>query len=285
MGNPIELTDQPPADGIVVFHAKHRRWLASRAGALRGAVLVAIRGDLRSPTIADLEVVQNGFYADGVRRFHIPHWPQPGLLPRDPSRGDAIRRIAYKGFARNLHPGFRGRRWLDFLAARGIEWNYGAAEYSGRSTDRLRLGWHDFQRVDLVLAVRPPAKHMHPSKPATKLFNAWLAGTPALLGAEVAFREQRRSPLDYVEVRNVDEAIAMVDRLAGDPAHYRAMVARCADRAAELTPESWIEAWSDLLFSTLPRLAGEVLDSPFHRLPLKMRAGFRRLGRWFSRSG
>ena len=281
-GKPVELTDRLPEDGIVVFHAKHRRWLAARGGALHEAVLVGIRGDLGTPAIADFEVLQNGFHADGLRRFHIPHWPQPGLLRRDPARGDAIRRIAYKGFARNLEAGFHGRRWLDFLAARGIEWDYGAAEFAGRDTDRLRLGWHDFRRVDLVLAVRPPSKRLHPSKPATKLFNAWLAGVPALLGAEVAYRELRRSPLDYLEVRDVSEAMAAVDRLAGDPDRYRAMIERCAERAAELTPATWIAAWTELLFSTVPRLAGEVLASPLRRLPLPARAGVRRVGRWFA---
>ena len=279
-GKPVELTDRPPEDGIVVFHAKHRRWLAARGGALHEAVLVGIRGDLGTPAIADFEVLQNGFHADGLRRFHIPHWPQPGLLRRDPARGDAIRRIAYKGFARNLEPGFRGRRWLDFLAARGIEWDYGAAEFAGRDTDRLRLGWHDFRRVDLVLAVRPPSKRLHPSKPATKLFNAWLAGVPALLGPEIAYRQLRRSPFDYSEVRGIDQAIAAVERLLADPALYRAMRKQCGTRAAEMTPASWIEAWSDLLFTTLPALAEEVRESPLHRLPLALRAPLRGTGRW-----
>ncbi len=281
-GKPVELVDRPPGDGIVAFHAKHRRWLRDHGGAMRDAVLVGIRGDLGSPAIADFEVLQNGFFADGRRRFQVTHWPQPGLVPRDPGRGDAIRRIAYHGFARNLETGFRGRRWLDFLAARGIEWHYGAAEYAGIETDRIRLAWHDFREVDLVLAVRPRSRRLHPSKPATKLINAWLAGVPALLGAEVAYRELRRSPLDYLEVAGVEEAIGAVERLLGDPALYRALRGRSAERAAELTPERWIAEWSELLFGTIPRLAPEVLASPLHRLPLPARAGLRRLGRWLT---
>jgi hypothetical protein len=281
-GKPVELVDCPPRDGIVVFHAKHRRWLRGHGGTMRDSVLVGIRGDLGSPAIADFEVLQNGFFADGRRRFHVTHWPQPGLVPREPARGDAIRRVAYHGFARNLEAGFRERRWLDFLAARGIEWHYGAAEYVGMETDRIRLAWHDFREVDLVLAVRPPSRRLHPSKPATKLINAWLAGVPALLGAEVAYRELRRSPLDYVEVADVEAATAAVDKLAGDPAHYRALRDRCAESAAELRPERWIAEWSELLFVTIPRLAPEALASPLHRLPLPARAALRRLGRWLT---
>lgn len=282
-GQPVELVDRPPADGVVVFHAKHRRWLRRHGGRMPAVVLVGVRGDLRSPAIADFEVLQNGFHADGRRLFHVPHWPQPGLIPRDPARGDEIRRIAYHGFARNLEAGFRERRWLDFLAERGIEWHYGAAEFAGPTTDRITLAWHDFREVDLVLAVRPPSPDLHPAKPATKLINSWLAGVPALLGAEVAYRELRRSPLDYVEVADVDQAIGAVERLAGDPALYRAMRGRSAKRTEEHTPERWIAIWSELLFETVPRLAPEVLASPLHRLPLPLRAGLRRLGRAINR--
>lgn len=282
-GRPVELVDSPPADGIVVFHAKHRRWLRRHGGSMRDAVLVGVRGDLHAPAIADFEVLQNGFFADGRRRFHVPHWPQPGLIPRDPARGDEIRRIAYHGFARNLEAGFHERRWLDFLADRGLEWHYGAAEFAGKRTDDIPLAWHDFGEVDLVLAVRPPSQRLHPSKPATKLINAWLAGVPALLGAEAAYRELRRSPLDYLEVTGVEEAIGAVERLLADPALYRAMRDTAAARAAEHTPERWIGIWSELLFETLPRLAPEVLASPLRRLPLPLRAGLRRLGRAFSR--
>lgn len=279
-GRSVELTGEPPADGLIVFHSKHRKWLTAHVRELRRAILVGIRGDLHAPLVADFEVLQNGWFADGRRLFHVPHWPQPGLVARDPARGDAIRRVAYKGFAGNLAPEFRERRWLGHLAARGLEWEYGAAEFAGRATDDLRLGWHDFRGVDLILAVRPHSRRLHPEKPATKLVNAWLAGVPALLGAEVAYRQLRRSPLDYVEVRGVDDAIAAIERLLADRGLYRAMREQSSARAGELTPAYWIDAWSTLLFETLPGLADEVRESRLHRLPLALRAPLRATGRW-----
>lgn len=279
-GRPVELTGEMPADGLVVFHAKHWRWVRQRCPAGRATVLVGIRGDLRAPPVADFEVLQNGFFADGRRRFHVPHWPQPGLVPRDPARGEAIERIGYKGFAGNLDPEFAGRRWLGWLAARGIEWDYAAAEFAGTATDRLELRWHDYRRLDLVVAVRRRWRGLHPSKPATKLLNAWLAGVPALLGPEAAYRELRRSPLDYLEVHDVDRAIAAVERLLFESGLYRRMAERCAERAAELTPEYWLDTWTTLLFDTLPRLAGEVLAGRLRALPLGVHAEMRRLGRW-----
>src|SRR5215218_11143541 len=93
-GYPVELAASPPAEGIVVFHAKHARALRSQWRRLGNAVLLGARADNQGPLIADFEVVQNGLFADEKRHFLIHHWPQPALIPRDPSRGTTIRRIA-----------------------------------------------------------------------------------------------------------------------------------------------------------------------------------------------
>jgi hypothetical protein len=281
-GLPVELTNRLHDQGTIVFHSKHRHWVRTRGRHARQALLIGIRGDVGAPLIADFELLQNGRYADGRRCFHVPHWPQPGLLARDPARGDTIRRIRYCGFENNLHPGFREPRWLDFLATRGIEWDYAAAPFAGRATDALRLGWHDFRRTDLVLAVRPTAATLHPSKPGTKLMNAWLAGAPALLGPEVAYRELRNSPHDYLEVGGVEQAIATVERLLAEPELYRGLRRRAAERARTLTPDYWLDIWRSFLFSTIPSLRGELLASPVRRLPLSARAGLRRLKGWLN---
>jgi hypothetical protein len=164
-GHPVELSGTVPADGLVVFHAKQAKEILRQRSRLRGAVLAGVRADNREPLIADFEILQNGFFADGRRRFSIPHWPQPGLVPRDPARGERIERIAYKGFAANLHPGFRTPGWTDFLAQEGIEWTVDAVAFAGRN--RLELEWPDFRQVDLVLAVRPDERKMRHSKPPT----------------------------------------------------------------------------------------------------------------------
>jgi hypothetical protein len=216
-GYPVELATSPPAEGIVVFHAKQARALRSQWRRLRNAILLGVRADNRQPLIADFEVVQNGRFADGERRFFIPHWPQPGLIPRDASRGLAIRRIAFKGFAQNLHPEFRSPAWRELLAAHEIEWEVDAVPFAGAATDRMGIEWPDFRQVDLLLAVRPRDRRLWTSKPATKLLNAWQAGVPALLGPEHAYRELRRSELDYLEVDSLATAKAAVLRLLERP--------------------------------------------------------------------
>jgi len=275
-GFPAGLSAAPPSEGIAVFHAKQARALRAQWRRLRNVTLLGVRADNREPPIADFEVVQNGRFADGERRFHIPHWPQPALIPRDPSRGTAIRRIAFKGFAQNLHPDLRAPAWEGFLAGLGIEWLVDAVPFAGAATDREGIAWPDFREVDLLLALRPPDRRLWTSKPATKLYNAWLAGVPALLGPEYAYREQRRSELDYLEVSNLDEAKAAVLRLRERPDLYRAMIENGRARSREIAPEATLPRWIELLGETIPaRIASR---SP-HRPPLPLRAA----GHWLRR--
>jgi len=275
-GHPVELSATAPEDGLVVFHAKQAKELLRQRSRLRTSILVAARADNRQSLIADFEILQNGFFADGRRRFAIPHWPQSGLVPRDPARGERIERIAYKGFAANLHPDFRTPAWTGFLAQEGIEWVVDAVEFDGRN--RRELDWPDFRTVDLALAVRPAERKQRRSKPATKLFNAWLAGVPALLGPELAFQELRRSELDYLEVASVADAREAVLRLRRDPGLYRAMVENGLRRGEEFTHEALVARWAKLLFETIPTQAEHRSDL-FRRLPLPARAA----GRWLTR--
>ncbi|HVF58672.1 MAG TPA: hypothetical protein VNJ70_02495 [Thermoanaerobaculia bacterium] len=276
-GWPVKLAGTPPAGGLVVFHAKHERALCAAGGALGDAVLVGVRADNREPLAADFEIVQNGWFADGRRRFHLPHWPQPALVPRDPARGSRLERAAYKGFDANLHPDLRAPAWRDFLAARGIEWVVDSVEFPRAATDRLPLDWPDHRDLDLIVAVRPPQRTLWRWKPASKLVNAWLAGVPALLGPEVAYRELRRSPLDYLEAGTRAEAERAVERLLAEPGLYAAMVENGCARAADYTAAAILPQWAALLFETIP---ARVEGRGARRLPLPLR----RAGRWLGRA-
>jgi hypothetical protein len=260
-GYPVRLANQLPQRGLVVFHLKQRRALLNlgrpparqRRQLGQGPLFVGIRGDLRASRAADFEVVQNRRSAEQGRSFFIPHWPQPGLRPRDPARGAAVARIAYKGFDRNLHPYFRTPDWSAFLAARGVEWVIDSVPFAEGGTDRTTLDWPDFRAVDAVLAVRPDGLRRRDGKPATKLYNAWLAGIPALLGPDEAFAEIRRSPLDYLDVARPEEAKRAIGRLLDDPELYRRMVAHGRRRADEYTTAAIVERWRELFDELLPR--------------------------------
>lgn len=257
-GCDVELTTEVPDHGIVVFSAKQRRLLLRHAPGRTQALLVGIREDVGEALIADLEVVQNRSQADGLRRFFIPFWPQPGLMPRDAARGSRIESIAFKGFIGNLHPDFRSAAWCAFLAERGIRWLADAAPYRRRAVDATALDWNDFRNVDLIVAVRGPDAGLHRRKPGTKLYNAWHAGVPAIVGPELAYRELRRSPLDYLEVASPAEAREAIARLQADPGLYSAMIENGRERAREFTVEAIAGRWEEFLTTTLPRQAEHV---------------------------
>jgi hypothetical protein len=272
-GYPVQLASRLPESGVVVFHAKQRRALPlrRRSRGRSGLVFVAVRGDVKQAGGADFELVQNRRSADGLGRLFIPHWPQPGLLPRDAARGSRLERIAYKGFDRNLHPYFRGAGWRSFLASHGIEWVVDSVPFAEGGTRGEALEWPDFRAVDAVLAVRPAACPRRDSKPATKLYNAWLAGVPALLSPDVAFRELWRSPLDFLEVTGPAAARSGVQRLLAEPDLYRRMVANGRARAAEFSADAVLAHWLELLEEILParlvRRAGGVRGTGYGSLP------------------
>lgn len=280
-GHPVELSATLPDRGLVVFHAKHKHALARAARGRREIYFVAIRADNSSPLLADFEVLQSGRFADGRTRFWIPFWPQPGLLPRDASRGTTLARVAYMGLIENLHPEFRGEAWRTAVEAMGLEWVVREVRFR-RDGELGQIDWEDYRALDAVIAVRPRDRHLRYSKPASKLINAWRAGVPALLGPEYAYREIRRSADEFLEVANPTEALAALGRLRDDPGLYARLVAAGRLRAPEFSFAALTERWAELLYRALPlRLAiGAVPWS--HRLPVFLRLPLRRAVRILS---
>ena len=268
-GVPVRLDNRVPDAGIVVFYAGDKRavW---RAHAPRSpALLVAVRSDRHPVGFADVEIVQNASSADGARTRHVPHWPQAGLLPRDPARGARVRTVLFPGTPQNLHPGFRGGAWQRFLADRGLEFRCHYANACGGPP-----AWHDYRDVDVMLGVRPAARRLVANKPAWKLVNAWLAGVPAILGPEVAYRELRRDPLDYLEAAGPDAAVQALARLLDEPGLYAAMVTNGRRRGADFTVEANLRRWRELLAA----LARDY-DAPARRLQPRLVRNAREL--WF----
>jgi hypothetical protein len=241
-GMPVSLDNRVPAEGIVVFYAGDKRAVAKAFDPRGRALLVAVRSDRHPVGFADFEIVQNASSADGARTRHLPHWPQAGLLPRDPVRGERVRCVLFPGTPQNLHPGFGGEAWHRFLDQHALEFRCHYASACGGPA-----AWHDYRDVDVMLAIRPPAMGLVPHKPAWKLFNAWLAGVPAILGPEAGYRELRRGPLDYLEAADPQAAMHALARLRDEPGLYAAMVANGHVRGADFTVAATLRRWQALL--------------------------------------
>jgi hypothetical protein len=234
--------------GEAGIYFAHPDVLRGRKVPRSGVFLVSIRNDRRESTLAHCEVVQNPLAErpDGHRpAFYIPYYPQADLQKRDHRRrGTVFRSIRYFGRRENLHPellsvGFR--RWLE---AHDLEFK---AEFApGR--------WGDYSGVDVVLAARD--FHLPwPGKPANKLVNAWRAEVPALLGPESSFRWYRRSWLDYIEVRSMDDVRRSLLLLKQRPDLVSRIRRNCRQRQGDVTFDGVTRAWAETIEHRIKPLA------------------------------
>lgn len=220
-----------PEGAICIAHRDDVNGFAVRA---HRSFLVVVRADRAPARACDLAIVQNGLALERHERF-LPLWPQPGLMPRDEARGTRIERLAYHGRITSEPWWFRDPAFLLALRHRGIEFEPRPA------------GWEDYRGVDVAIAARDELGEVLKCKPATKLYNAWLAGVPLLAGREPAYEELRRSPLDYIEIRSAADVLVALDVLRACPRLYAATVENGLARAASFTVDALRERWMDLL--------------------------------------
>jgi hypothetical protein len=230
-GYRVTVSSRPVPDCISIAHRDDVNEVASEAWR---SLLVVVRAD-RAPVVAcDFAIVQNGVQPAPHERF-IPLWPQPGLVPRDRSRPTRVGRIVLQGRNGTPPPWLGGAALESGLAARGVQ------------LELREHGWHDYRNADVALTVRADAAVMLAVKPATKIYNAWLAGVPVLAGAEPAHLELQRSGLDFLVVRGPMDILRAVDLLNAVPSLYRAMVENGRMRGAEFDVEGVRDRWIDFI--------------------------------------
>ncbi len=229
-----------PVNGVINITSAHDFPLRERAPE---AFIVACRADAHVPELANFVFEQNQVRSHLPGVAWTPHWPQPGLIPRDPARGQRLENLTYKGEVNNLWIGFRDDAFLAALRQLDVELKIDPRTPPGGA----KLQMHDYSAADAVIAVRNLTEADFKTKPASKLVNAWFAGTPALLGVEPGFRDLRKSDLDYLEVDSPETAIQAIQKLRSDPGLCEAMRQNGYRRAKEFTVEALILRWVELL--------------------------------------
>ena len=244
-GFPCQLVDTFPEQGIIFAF---RKSLPNDLLPNSKSLLVCLLGDKGRHPYAQIHIVQNpqlikprvfgDRYLCPGDNFYLPLWTQTGLIPRDSQRGNRLENIAYFGVEANLASELRETLWQKELNALGLHL---------QETSRER--WHDYSDVDVVLAVRSFHKpdYAWDFKPATKLLNAWHAGVPAILGCESAYRAERKSKLDYLEVNSPQEVITALKRLRDDPKLRQSMVENGHIRAQETQIRQLTQRWANLI--------------------------------------
>lgn len=212
----------------------HRDDANDFAGARHSSFLVVVRADRAPVTACDVAIAQNRVGLAPHERY-MPLWPQPGLRTRDPERGTAIRRVAYHGRTGSAPAWFFDGALVDALERRGIEFRIEGSR------------WEDYREVDVLIAAREETAAVLATKPATKVYNGWLARVPVLATAEPAYREIRRSAFDFIEIAAAGDVLRAIDLLRANPRLFEAMVGNGAKRGEEFSVEATRGRWLALL--------------------------------------
>jgi hypothetical protein len=250
-GAPVQLALAPPERGVVVAHAIHVDRLLREAPNPSDIIVVSTRSDKPKHLLADFEIVQNGSNV-GDYQFFIPSWIQPGLVARSADRGTRVECVAYYGARGQLHEDLTTPEWAEALRNRGVRWEANIVTFAGHDRQYADLRWNDYSSTDIVVALRPRRAWNRRSKPAAKLQNAWAAGVPAILSPELQYQELRRSPQDYLEVRDGKEALLAIDALRADSARYTEMVRNGRVRAEDFRHERLAARWIEVLWTEIP---------------------------------
>jgi hypothetical protein len=259
-GIPCELVRRFPESGIVISHAHFFERIAAPNPDL---YLISLQLDWPRSVYVHAHLVANCFQMRATAltlpdrlafpgpRYFLRHMPQIGLIPRDPDRGERFERIAYFGLEKNLSPSLRQPQWAAKLKSLGLEW-YPATDPSQ---------WADYSQCDAIIALREDNRVVT-SKPAQKLYNAWLAGLIPLMGPELGFREEGREGENYLEVANAEEALAQIDRLKSDPGLRKLLRENGRARTTKLSPEEIAGYWAAEFHRVILPTAERWLDQP-----------------------
>lgn len=233
-------TSLPPEGRIVTLS----NFLPPHFRASPGQCIAAVVADFLPHPGAQIQIVQNAAHAKRLPgSVFIPHWPQPNLIPRSAGRAGRFETLAYFGDPKNLAPELQSREFQNQLRTRcGL-----ALEIRG--PDR----WHDYSGIDAILAVRDFSKARHLHKPATKLYNAWLAGVIPVTGLDSACAAEGTDGTDFLRAGSPAEMLGRLEQLKNDPGLRRRIVSAGQKKTASRNRDAVRQIWLDFLSGQLPQ--------------------------------
>lgn len=211
-----------------------------------GMCLVDVVADATPHPAAHAYIVQNRIQQKYIpHSFFIPHWPQSKMIPRSPDRGSCFENIVFVGDACNLAPELQQPEWQNHLR-RTLGLSF---------TIKSPIEWHNYSQVDCVVAIRNFSQSRHLSKPATKLYNAWLAGVPFIGGREIAYADEGSPGKNYLVATSPEELLEHLRNLKENISFRDALVANGHHQGNFYTQQKTEERWNFLLRETIPKLA------------------------------
>jgi hypothetical protein len=242
-GFPARLTHSIPSEGVLVTLTN---CVSADFQVPTPAFFVGIVADYVAHRQAHLHVVQNAAHRRRLwNAAFIPHWPQPNLIPRDPARSGRFENVCFFGHRSNLAPELIDARWH-----RKLRDELGVA-FLLCDSDR----WHDYSAADCVVAVRGFGHSTYLHKPATKLYNAWLAEVPFIGGMDSAYASDGTVGHNFLQASTPDELFEQIRRLKEEPALCERLVAAGRIAVRRFTPQAVLEQWKHFLSDTVAKSA------------------------------
>ncbi len=242
-GYTTTLSLKIPSQGIVFALGSS---LSKEVRTPPGMCLVDIVADATPHPAAHAYIVQNRIQQKYIpNSFFIPHWPQPKMIPRSPDRGDRFENITFVGNPYNLAPELQEPEWHNHLR-RTLGLSF---------TIKSPYQWHNYSDVDAIVAIRSFSSSRYLSKPATKLYNAWLAGVPFIGGHDIAYADEGCPEKNYLVAASREELIAHLYRLKKDLSFRNELVANGHHQGNLYTQQKTEERWNFLLNEVLARFA------------------------------
>jgi hypothetical protein len=151
-GFACHLTRSLPSEGIVLLHRNVLRLHRTPVRPGSKLLLVCVKAEERRYPYAQLHLVQNPAEANPSLGCHyLPHWPQPGLVPRSQQRGDRFETIAYFGHVANLAPELQSPSWKRQLAALGLCWQPVINRNRWDNFQEIDSRWNDYSQKRVIL--------------------------------------------------------------------------------------------------------------------------------------
>ncbi len=206
-----------------------------------------IRADGYYFPYANCYIVQNKTQVEeNEHSFFISHWPQPLLQKRDSDRKLTFENVSFFGYEINLAKELQTEEWETFLKEHNLKWNLIGCS----ATDEEKI---DYSKTDLIIAIREfnldETSFSH--KPASKLYNAWIAETPFIGGYESAFLTESTNEHDCILVNDLDDLKEKIIFLKNNPAFRQKMIDNAILKAklynTDRITDEWVVALDKIL--------------------------------------
>jgi hypothetical protein len=202
-------------------------------------LIVNLRADYPYNRKASYEIIQNKALAK-EKAYWIPLWRQPGMIVRNKER-TGCRTVGYFGRHINYYTRFT-RFAAGFFKVEDAVLDI-CRETGLTLIQKGPNEWNDFSDVDAVLGIRSFSEYRYNSKPATKLTNAWTAGTVFIGGGDSAYAQIGTPGVDYLRATTTKGLRKELSVLHSNAEHFDALLQAGARRSSEFSREAVTSRW------------------------------------------